>query len=86
MREFLGLVNFYHHFIPHCADILQPLRTLLASAHNNHNILQWNEESLQAFSKITQAIADVSLLSHPHTDVPTHIMTDASDTAAGAVL
>ena len=54
--------------------------------HNNHNILQWNEESLQAFSKITQAIADVSLLSHPHTDVPTNIMTDASATAVGAIL
>ena len=40
LREFLGLVNFYHRFIPHCADILQPLHTLLASAHNNHNILQ----------------------------------------------
>ena len=78
--------DFYHRFIPHCADILQPLHTLLASAHNNHNILQWNEESVQAFSKITQAIADVSLLSHPYTDVPTNIMTDASDTAAGAVL
>ena len=73
LREFLGLVNFYQCFIPHCADILQLLHTLLASAHNNHNILQLNEESLQAFSKITQAIADVSLLSHPHTDIPTHI-------------
>ena len=84
--EFLGLVNFYHRFIPHCADILQPLHTLLASANNNHNILQWNDESLQAFSQITQAIADVSLLSHPHADVPINIMTDASDTAVGPVL
>lgn len=84
LREFLGLVNFYHRFIPHCADILQPLHTLLASAHKN--ILQWNEASLQAFSTIKQALAEVSLLSHPHTDVPTNIMTDASDTAVGAVL
>ena len=76
--EFLGLVNFYHCFIPHCADILQPLCTLLANVHKNHKVLQWNEESLQAFSKIKQGIADVSLLSHPHTYAPTNIMTDAS--------
>ena len=84
LREFLGLVNFYHRFIPHCADILQPLHTLLASAHKT--ILQWNDKSLEAFSTIKQAIAEVSLLSHPHTDAPTNIMTDASDTAVGAVL
>ena len=28
LREFLGLINFYHHFIPKGADILQPLNTL----------------------------------------------------------
>ena len=84
LREFLGLVNFYHCFIPHCADILQPLHTLLASAHKT--ILQWNDKSLEAFSTIKQAIAEVSLLFHPHTDAPTNIMTDASDTAVGAVL
>ena len=29
LREFLGLVNFYHCFVPHCADILLPLNSLL---------------------------------------------------------
>ena len=84
LREFLGLVNFYHRFIPHCANILQPLHNLLANAHKT--ILQWNDESVTAFSTIKQAIVDVSLLSHPHSDAPTNIMTDASDTAVGAVL
>ena len=31
LREFLGLVNFYHRFIPRCAHILQPLNLLLSS-------------------------------------------------------
>ena len=31
LREFVGLINFYHRFIPHCATILQPLNTLLAN-------------------------------------------------------
>ena len=84
LREFLGLVNFYHCFIPHCANILQPLHNLLVNAHKT--ILHWNNESVTAFSTIKQAIDNVSLLSHPHTDAPTDIMTDASDTAVGAVL
>lgn len=25
LREFLGMVNFYHRFLPHGADLLQPL-------------------------------------------------------------
>ena len=86
LREFLGLVNFYHRFLPHSADTLQPLHILLTTAHKPKHTLQWNEESLQAFSTIKQAIADVSLLSYPHTNAPTNIMSDASDTAVGAVL
>ena len=31
LREFLGLINFYHCFIPNCADILRPLHTLLTT-------------------------------------------------------
>ena len=57
---------------------------MLVSAHKT--ILQWNDKSLEAFSTIKQTIAEESLLSHPHTDAPTNIMTDASDTAVGAVL
>ena len=85
LREFLGLINFCHRFIPHCAETLQPLHNLLTTAHKNCN-LQWTEQSLQCFSKIKQLIADVSLLTYPHSDAPTNIMTDASDTAVGAVL
>ena len=29
LQEFLGLVNFYHHIYPHCADVLHPLYQLL---------------------------------------------------------
>ena len=32
LRQFLGLVNFYHRFVPNCATILKPLNSLLASS------------------------------------------------------
>ena len=85
LKEFLGLVNFYHRFIPHCAHVLQPINKLLTATHAEKS-LQWDEQSSQAFLTIKQAIADVSLLAHPHHDAPTNIMTDASDIAVGAVL
>ena len=86
LREFLGLVNFYHWFIPHCAHTLKPLNNLLTATNGDHRPLQWDEQSSQAFLDIKKAIAEVSLLTHPHHDAPTNIMTDASDTAVGAVL
>lgn len=27
--QFIGLVNFYHRFLPHCANLMQPLHSLL---------------------------------------------------------
>ena len=85
LREFLGLINFYHRFIPHCADIVRPLHTLLATTKTKQP-LTWNDNTLKAFNDIKQAIANASLLSYPTTDAPTNIMTDASNTAVGAVL
>ena len=86
LREFLGLVNFYHRFISHCAHILQPLNNLLNRAHGSKQTVQWDDQATQAFINIKQAIADASLLVHPHPDAATHIMVDASDMAVGAVL
>ncbi len=31
LRRFIGLVNFYHRFIPHCAEIIRPLHIFLSS-------------------------------------------------------
>ena len=85
LREFIGLINFYHRFIPHCAEILQPLNAMLAGATPNHQ-LNWTEETTVAFDKIKDALAQATLLNHPIPEAPTCIVSDASDTAVGAVL
>ena len=82
----MGLVNFYYSFIPHCAHTLQPLNNLLSKNNNNKQPLQWNDQVTQAFTEIEQAIADASILVHPHPNAATHIMVDASDIAIGAVM
>jgi cleavage and polyadenylation specificity factor subunit 1 len=35
LREFLGMVNFYHRFIHHCAGSLNPLHKLLSNKRNH---------------------------------------------------
>ena len=86
LREFLGLINFYHRFLPNCAATLDPLNQLLKTSSESKKDLIWSEESTTAFNNIKQALANVSLLAHPKLHAPTSIMTDASDKAVGAVL
>ena len=30
LRRFIGLANFYHRFLPHCAELMHPLHSLLS--------------------------------------------------------
>ena len=86
LREFLGLVNFYHRFIPGCAEILHPLNELLSTSKDSKKAIMWNDQALTAFSNIKETLAKISLLAHPKPDAPTSIITEASDVAVGAVL
>ena len=81
-----GLINFYRHFIPHCAATLQPLNDLLKHTKRPSDTLVWTDTATTAFSDIKNALANASLLVHPTPDAPTSVMTDASDVAVGAVL
>ena len=85
-------MNFYHHFIPNGATILQTLHSL----HSHHslpkrtrrpsNTPEWTEDTIAVFTNVKHALANASLLIHPTPDAPTSVMTDASDVAVGAVL
>ena len=83
LRTFLGLVNFYHRFIPRCAKIVEPLNTLLSGGHEH---LSWDDATTQAFSAVKEALASATLLAHPKPHALTNVMTDASNAAVGAVL
>ena len=81
LRQFLGLVSFYHRFIPNCAHIVHQLHTLLKA-----NVLIWNEEASKAFENIKVCLAKATMLSHPKLGAPASIMSDESNTAVGEVL
>lgn len=86
LRQFIGLVNFYHRFLPHAAELMQPLHDLLSKHKSTSTVLEWSEEAMTAFNATKEALANATLLSYPKPDAPISLMTDASDLAVGAVL
>lgn len=80
LREFLGLVNFYHHFISNCACILSPLNKLLGTSVGEGKELVWSDDVTAAFNKIKDTLAEAT---HPKPGAPLTIATDASDVAVG---
>ena len=86
LRQFLGLINFYHRFIPGCAQILHPLHALVLAPVKKNDPLPWNPSAIITFATIKDALSEASLLCHPQPAAPTSIITDASDIAVGAVL
>ena len=86
LRRFIGLANFYHRFLPHGAQLMQPLHSLNTSTKPILEALTWTDSTLAAFNATKEALANASLLAYPKPNAPTCLMTDASDTAVGAVL
>ena len=92
--RYLGMVNYYHRFIPHCAEKLTPLNNLLTEANEGQNRLlpksnfefYWTENANVAFTESKQILANATLLVHPQQSAPLNITCDASDFAVGGVL
>ena len=70
LRRYLGIVNYYHRFIPHCAAKLTLLNNLLTAANEGHTRLslksnfdlKWNESADLAFIESKQILANATLL------------------------
>ena len=88
LRQFLGLVNFYHRFIPNCAHLLHPLHLFLNNLPKSRSKqpLNWTEEASAAFQSAKDVLASATLLNYPQPNTPINLMVDASNTAVGAVL
>ena len=79
LHQFVGLINYYHRFVPRCAAILQPLHQALAADG-------WTTSCQEAFDAAKWTLSEAVMLVHPHPKTATCITTDASNVALGAVL
>ena len=83
LQQFVGMLNFYHRFIPNAAHIMRLIYDTLAGKPMT---LKWSDELDEAFTTAKEALAQATMLVHPHADKPTALTVDASGTAVGAVL
>lgn len=83
LQEFLGLLNYYRRFVPHAADLLHPLTSLLKKSAGEFS---FGPPAQQAFVSAKQALAQATLLVHhaPHAQLALSV--DASAVAVGAAL
>lgn len=87
LRSFLGMINFYHRFLPNIADILVPLNKLLAGVKKkDKRPVSWTPEAVTSFQKAKDAMAGATLLHHPSQNAQLALTTDCSDFAMGGVL
>ena len=82
VRSFLGLVNYYHKFLPYLATILHPLNQMLERNY------QWDctDQCEEAFDKVKVMIASDLVLTHYDPNLPLQLACDASPVGIGAVL
>ncbi|GFS22487.1 Pol polyprotein [Elysia marginata] len=84
LQEFLGMINFYHRFIPKAAALLHPLHAALSKSQPRQR-LRWTADMDQAFTASKAALSAATMLSHPAPDAHISLSSDASDRAVGAV-
>ena len=83
LQCFLGMINYYHRFLPHTASILAPLH---AQVSGKGQRIDWSEDCQAAFQRAKDSLCKATLLHHPRPHAPTSVTADASNTAMGAQL
>ena len=82
LQSFIGLVTYYHKFLPNIASQLQPLYDLTKQDVK----FEWGKKQQAAFERAKAEIASEQVLTHYDPAVPLVIQCDASVHARGAVL
>jgi hypothetical protein len=82
ISRFIGMVNFYHKFIPQLANVTAPLNALRKKGVK----FAWGQEQQEAFEALKQAISHPPLLRMADFSEKFILQTNASDVALGAVL
>ena len=85
LRSFVGVCEYFHDHVEHCADILRPLRDLMTPYNKSHK-LHWTEEASLAFETMKERINACPKLYFIDTNAPIYLHTDASKYGIGAYL
>lgn len=87
LRKFLGMINFYRHFLPNTAKDQAPLLIYQkGNKKNDKTEIQWTVETNHAFEECKSSLTKAVLLAHPRSAAQLSLKVDASDYAVGGVL
>lgn len=84
VTRFIGMVNYYHRFVPRISALLIPLYAM--DIKNKRVPFEWSLDCERSFREIKQALSDATLLNFLDPDCPLELVCDASNIAIGAVL
>ena len=84
--HFLGLLNYYRCFIPHCTDLLSPFSNVLHNKKMKNEQTSLDTNELKAFNDVKQKLAKTPLLIHPEPGAQFSLVVDSSGTAVGTVM
>ena len=82
VHSFLGLANYYHHFVHNFAKISSPLIRIT----RKDIIFVWTPECEEAFLDLKHHLCSAPILAYPDFNQPFHLYTNASQSALGYIL
>ena len=82
LRSFLGIINYYHRFLPNLSTVLAALHELLKA----HTQWKWTGDCEKAFEEVKKLVASDTVLIHFDPQLPISVACDASAYGLGAVL
>ncbi|XP_060100332.1 uncharacterized protein LOC132575538, partial [Heteronotia binoei] len=82
LQSFLGVLNFYHSFLPHKAALAEPLHRLL----DKKAPWVWGKRQAAAFQAVKDVLVSNAVLHHFDEALPVILACDASPYGVGAVL
>ena len=85
LQQFLGMINFYHKFLPNGAALLKPLYEAVKGTHKKTQ-LNWTSDMQTAFNAAKCSLSASATLAHPLPNSIIALTTDASDIGIGACL
>ena len=85
VQSFLGFTNFYRKFIHHYSEIALPLHALTTKAIQ-HSFQGLTNLAKESFEQLKLAFTTAPVLQHFNPNLPSTIITDASDFAIASIL
>ena len=82
LQAFLGLLNFYHAFLPNKATVAKPLHRLL----DKNTVWFWGDKEKRAFQGVKELISSDIVLVHYNEKLLLVLACDMSPYGIGAVL